>query len=164
MPSCKNCNYHFPNHVVINGKGRNLCKGKYCLKCSPFKLHNTRELGYQKAKDTIRICINCNKEYFFKKRSNSTTTTCASCRVNKRRFESKQKAIDYKGGKCVRCGYSRCNSSMDFHHLDPSQKDFTIGGNHCLSWERLKVELDKCILLCKNCHGEEHELKRNMVG
>lgn len=45
---------------------------------------------------------------------------------------------------------------MDFHHRDPNQKDFGIGTGHTRAWEKVKAELDKCILVCRNCHGEIH--------
>ena len=66
-------------------------------------------------------------------------------------------AIEYKGGKCENCGYNRCIEALEFHHLDPEQKDFQFSGNgHCKSWTRVKAELDKCILVCSNCHREIH--------
>ena len=46
--------------------------------------------------------------------------------------------------------------ALQFHHLDPTQKDFGISGT-TKSFEKLKPELDKCVLLCANCHGEVHE-------
>jgi predicted DNA-binding protein YlxM (UPF0122 family) len=77
--------------------------------------------------------------------------------VNKRRRKIKQMAIDYKGGQCVKCGYKKCNSALEFHHLDPTQKDFSLGAKgHCTSWDKIKKELDKCILVCANCHREIH--------
>lgn len=76
-------------------------------------------------------------------------------RAKKYRDNLKQKAIDYKGGKCIYCGYSKCNRSLDFHHRIPKDKEFGIGGKK-VSWERMKVELDKCDLVCRNCHGELH--------
>lgn len=63
---------------------------------------------------------------------------------------------DYKGSKCVRCGYDKCKSALHFHHLVPSTKDFQISGNWGLSWDKVKSELDKCILVCANCHAEIH--------
>ena len=45
---------------------------------------------------------------------------------------------------------------MVFHHLDPSQKDFGIAGCHSKSFDKIKLELDKCILICQNCHHELH--------
>lgn len=67
----------------------------------------------------------------------------------------KTKLVEYKGGKCQCCGYNRCIRALEFHHLDPSQKDFTISGKS-KSFETLKKEADKCILVCSNCHKEIH--------
>jgi len=67
----------------------------------------------------------------------------------------KIKLVDYKGGNCEKCGYNKCIDALEFHHLDPSEKDFSISDK---SWslERLKKEVDKCILICANCHRELH--------
>lgn len=67
----------------------------------------------------------------------------------------KLKAIHYKGDKCEICGYDKNIAALEFHHLDPTQKDFTISDTH-RSWEDVKPELDKCILVCANCHRELH--------
>lgn len=77
--------------------------------------------------------------------------------VSNFRQRLKEKAIEYKGGKCVICGYNKSNRSLDFHHRDPNEKDFTIGSGTVLNWERVRIELDKCDLVCRNCHGEIHE-------
>ena len=70
----------------------------------------------------------------------------------------KQKAVDYKGGKCERCGYSRCVRALQFHHLDPEEKDFGISQKGLTRpWSVIQTELDKCLLLCSNCHAEVHE-------
>lgn len=70
----------------------------------------------------------------------------------------KQKAVDYKGGKCQRCGYCKSIWALSFHHTNPEEKDFNIGGNGTTrAWDSVKKELDKCILVCLNCHAEEHE-------
>jgi len=77
--------------------------------------------------------------------------------VRKRRKKIRQSAIDYKGGRCQSCGYDYCIEAMEFHHLDPSEKDFGISQKgYTRSWVRIKEELDKCILLCANCHREVH--------
>jgi hypothetical protein len=93
--------------------------------------------------------------------SKAKRARCRKCNVeavSKRRKDIKTMALDYKGGKCEICSYDKCITSLDFHHLDPSQKDFGISHKgHTRSWEKVKVELDKCILVCKNCHGEIHE-------
>lgn len=60
-----------------------------------------------------------------------------------------------RGGKCVRCGYDICISALEFHHLNPNEKDFTISNDHFKLEEAIK-ESEKCILLCSNCHKEFH--------
>ena len=80
---------------------------------------------------------------------------------------AKKQMIDYKGGKCIKCSYDKCVASLDFHHLDPSKKDFNVSsflrkllpkndGLRERAWQEIKVELDKCLLLCANCHRELH--------
>lgn len=77
--------------------------------------------------------------------------------VAKRRRKIRQMAIAYKGGQCQRCGYMRCEDALDFHHLDSQTKDFGISAKgYTRSWKRVKAEIDKCILLCANCHREAH--------
>lgn len=77
-------------------------------------------------------------------------------RVKNRRQATKEKAIEYKGGKCQKCGYNKCSWVFDFHHLDKNKKDFTLSSYLTLSWEKIKKELDKCIMVCANCHREIH--------
>jgi 5-methylcytosine-specific restriction endonuclease McrA len=77
--------------------------------------------------------------------------------VDKRRKKIKALAVAYKGGKCQFCGYDRCGGALEFHHLDPKGKDFGLGQNGLTRfWERTKNELEKCILICSNCHKEIH--------
>lgn len=97
---------------------------------------------------------------FYKRRSGRNTTPyCKPCTNNQtleRQRALKAKAVQYKGGKCEFCGYARYAGALEFHHRDPSQKDFTLAGAHLTAFERVKDELDKCYLLCANCHREEH--------
>jgi len=66
-------------------------------------------------------------------------------------------AREYKGGKCMICGYTKYPGSLDFHHLDPKQKEFGISVRGLTrSWEKIRKEIDKCILVCANCHREIH--------
>jgi hypothetical protein len=73
-----------------------------------------------------------------------------------RKFLRKSQAVAYLGGKCQVCGYDRCVKAMTFHHREPSDKDFTVSQMLDRSWDVLRRELDKCDLLCFNCHMEEH--------
>jgi predicted HNH restriction endonuclease len=77
--------------------------------------------------------------------------------VRKRRKKIRQMAIEYKGGRCQKCGYNTCVDALEFHHSDSSLKDFSISEKgYTRSWVATKEELDKCILLCANCHREIH--------
>ena len=81
---------------------------------------------------------------------------CNSCITGAFRKRLKRRLVDYKGGKCERCGYDKCFAALDFHHLVPGEKDFSLSRGSSLSFDKLKLEVDKCILLCANCHREEH--------
>jgi len=73
-----------------------------------------------------------------------------------RRKDIKKQAVEYMGGSCKLCGYNKCFTALSFHHIDPETKDFQISGtNRC--WEKIKKELDKCVMLCTNCHLEVHD-------
>lgn len=72
--------------------------------------------------------------------------------------EIKVKAIKYLGGKCMRCKKKGLPCIFDFHHRDPKEKLFTIADS-CKSFDNIKSELDKCDLLCDNCHRILHYLE-----
>jgi hypothetical protein len=79
------------------------------------------------------------------------------------RIKRKAMAVAYLGGKCIKCGYSKCFDAFDFHHRDPSQKEFGLTKDKLQQpWEVVVKELDKCDLLCATCHREVHfELNAN---
>ena len=154
MPTCKNCNESFPNRMKIDGKFRNLSSRKYCLKCSPYGLNRTFPICKEANLCKIVICKICGREYVYSRLKGHCLDKCNSCSVNLRKKERKKKAVEYKGGKCICCGYDKSYEALSFHHIDPKIKDFGISGNHCISWERMKLELDKCILVCVLCHSE----------
>lgn len=100
--------------------------------------------------------------YIFKKSNTNTFYhKCKKCNVinvDNKRKKIKIESIKYKGGKCEICGYNKCNAALEFHHLDPNEKDFGIASKgYTRSWEKIKAELDKCIIVCANCHREIHE-------
>lgn len=78
--------------------------------------------------------------------------------VAKRRKKIRAMALEYGGNKCKICGYCQCTRALTFHHIDPAKKDFGLSANGITrSWEKTKAELDKCVLLCMNCHMEVHD-------
>lgn len=79
-----------------------------------------------------------------------------SARVAEHRRRVKRKALAYSGSICLHCNYNKYDGSLIFHHLDPMQKDITISSGNSRSYNNIKAEIDKCILLCHNCHSEYH--------
>lgn len=131
--------------------------------CSIGLIRNLRFKYNLPAKVTtphIRKCKTCgetNPEKF-QKHCKIQCRICKNKSDNKKKQTAKQKYVDYKGGKCEICGYNKYVGSLDFHHLDPSKKEFNLTCsvlNSC-SHEYILKELDKCMLVCANCHRELH--------
>jgi hypothetical protein len=83
------------------------------------------------------------------------------CKLCYKEFDNrhflKQECITYKGGSCIKCGYSKCIAALEFHHRDLQQKDIQISSlRHRKLNPMIEKELDKCDLLCANCHRETH--------
>ena len=75
--------------------------------------------------------------------------------VAKRRRKIKEFAVSCKGGRCEICGYSKSVWALDLHHRDPKTKHFGIAAKgYTRSWEAVRKEADKCVLVCANCHRE----------
>lgn len=70
-------------------------------------------------------------------------------------------AIKYLGGKCEKCKWSGSQAALQFHHKYSEKKDFTIGSVANKSWDSIKKEMQKCVLLCANCHMIEHSTKND---
>lgn len=137
---CKKCNKKIPYKAWVLGKKRNLQRRKFCLDCSPFGSGNTSKYG--------KSCP--------LKRRNLRTKNARKYQ-RKRRLERKRKLVILHGGECIRCGYDKCLASLEFHHRDPKEKLFSISeAGLQKKWEEIVDEAKKCDLLCKNCHGEDH--------
>lgn len=137
---------------------------KYYLKKYGISTLYTRRTS-EVAATGMKVCGKCKQrksvsEFTLKKGTDSPVSYCKACHVDiatEKRKTIKRKAIAYKGGKCECCGYRGCEAVFDFHHLNPDEKDFAIAHRgHARSWEDVKVELDKCIMVCANCHREIH--------
>jgi hypothetical protein len=97
------------------------------------------------------ICRTCGREHNDERRKR-----CNSCNTKIRRIRTKLRAIEYLGGKCTYCDGVFHLASFEFHHKDPSGKDFNVGNVANKSWESIVSEIDKCELVCSNCHREIH--------
>lgn len=162
MQTCINCSNIIPTFILHDGKKKRLYGRKFCLTCSPFGTWaRKRSLSFPQPNKT---CPHCKLSFprtseFFSLRKNGGFTYCKSCQtafVMKRQRSIKQMCVEYKGGKCVCCGYSNYLGALEFHHVQPDKKDFTIGRYKNTKLAVLMPELDKCILVCAVCHKEIH--------
>jgi len=138
--------------------GKSQSSIKYWLKKYNLKTKNKSDREY-------KLCPRCeetkNKSEFYNRRNgNGNSSYCKKCsndQVTERQIKYKLECINYKGGECVECGYKKSYTALEFHHTDPSKKDFNIALYHCHTFgNKIKEELDKCILVCANCHREIH--------
>ncbi len=110
------------------------------------------DMGEEKWAEYQRI----RKQRKCKKYDTSFKGRLNSFKVKETRRKIKKLLIEYKGGRCERCGYNKdCPTAYDFHHKNPKEKEFGLGKSN-LSLEAQKKEVDKCVLLCSNCHREVH--------
>jgi hypothetical protein len=164
--TCAKCGKDFLKYPVINGKRQDNTTRLNCYECSPFGFHSLKNQKHEEEdRSGVRTCISCliqkplTAEFFSDKR-NFLRRECKSCLSKKTiRHQQAQKQIwlDYKGRKCEICGYSKSARALHFHHKNPNEKSFTLSQYKNRAIDVMKRELDKCLLLCANCHAEEHD-------
>jgi hypothetical protein len=143
---CKLCSQPIPAKLHVDGNVHNLQSRKYCLTCSPFKVHNTKQLTEPWAEASRGVRSPERERAKFRRYQ------------RKERRRRKQQLIAMAGGCCRICGYNRdCPGAFCFHHRDPKAKRFDPATFGLLRrWEELLEELKKCVLLCCRCHAEVH--------
>ena len=113
-----------------------------CIKCKGDKPLPSFKIDKRNTEGRAGVCKECsNLEAMHRKRGNKII------------------AIEYLGNSCEHCGieYDGNNATIfDFHHLDPDEKEFKPAALMSRHWDNIIEELDKCILLCSNCHRIEH--------
>ena len=168
---CRKCGGAFSRFYLLEGKRRNACQRKYCFECSPIGKHNTKKLETISVESVVKSTSTCSRckrvldisKFYIRPNKNgrlhSICKDCGNILTKERQKALKLKAILYKGGECVQCGYNKSPAALDFHHKDPKEKSFTISSRATAAFSIIRAELDKCILLCSNCHREEHGKK-----
>ena len=155
------------NKCVVCGKEFEAIKStkKYCsLECNNAMRRQKyaerervpKDISY---KGEEKICPICGKIFSPKTAMAHQRTCCYDCmpdgmQLTRGMFLAKIK--ESRGGKCIRCGYDKCLKALEFHHIDPSKKDFTISNDHFKLLDAVE-ETKKCILICSNCHKEFHD-------
>lgn len=168
VKTCENCGAEFRPVLYIDGVRIPLYRRKTCYDCVPYTptpRGRNRVLFYTVEKGGKRPCKICREykplsQFSPTNKKGTRSSYCKPCAASKRRSSSqrfKQECVDYKGGVCQRCGYNTCIAAIDFHHRDMSKKEFSLSKLHTTKLtSRVKKELDKCDLLCANCHREAH--------
>ena len=167
---CKNCGKVFDLCVVDEyGYIVSRYSRSYCFECAPENSGNGSRFAHKhKYKEDngvlFRQCSMCNKfkeinEANFLITNTRKLNACKNCQYqhNNRKYQKrKQELVDLKVGECQICGYKNCIGALDFHHLDPSQKDQQFNNFTRLRGDALTNELGKCVLVCVRCHREIH--------
>lgn len=170
---CIGCGREIEKRVLYDGQWHRLGGRKYCLSCSPYKSRRGTLLWHARRQAGVpaghRRCPRCDEvqpfSEFHKNKSTSTGyhTYCKRCarKVQRERHNVfRASCIEHAGGKCIKCGYSRCVAALEFHHRDPGAKDFQLskapGQDSLPLSDTIRAELDKCDLVCANCHAEIH--------
>jgi len=140
-PYCRSCNSAYNRELKRKKAAKNLLDRPqaYCEICNNVL--------------PIKRKIYCSQKCRSKRQANATYENQKT-----RGKIRKQKMIDKMGGKCSECGYSKCLSALQFHHIDPSTKEFNLDCRRFSnsSQEKLEIEAAKCIILCANCHAKLH--------
>lgn len=162
MKICETCGQRIPPKLMVNGKLRKTSgKRVLCYDCSPFQERKERD-QFGKIHN---ICEKCNKHYEYIRKKGHTMKLCGTCRIGQYR---KNLAVKYKlenGGKCSICGYSKCLAALHFHHKNSKDKINIVSRLYNRKSEVINKEIEKCILICANCHAEIHfNMKNNKTA
>ncbi len=139
-----------------------LSKIKKCKDCNTDKECEWDHALTSKGNPVYRArCIDCHRIY--RRSYEKKIRLSINKRVNSLARERKLECIKQLGGKCKICGYNKCPTALTFHHKNPKDKDSNISTllrTYNVKNDRVKKELEKCELLCFNCHMEMEELIR----
>jgi hypothetical protein len=139
---------------LIN-KRKEIDMKKTCTKCKEEKSSSEFRKDKAKSDGFQPFCKVCAREHH---RSNYSEKYSEkyNIRNNERRSKHLSLLNEYKKTlSCVVCGENE-TVCLEFHHTDPTEKEFTIGASMQRSWESIKWEIDKCVCLCANCHKKVH--------
>lgn len=150
------------NQCIVCGKEFEAIKStkKYCSTECQNAMRRQKYANKDNAnKNLEKICPICENSFVPKNAAANQRLCCYDCmpdgiQLTRGMFLAKLKQV--KGGRCIRCGYNTCLKALEFHHIDPKQKDFTISNDHFKLQDAVE-ESKKCILICSNCHKELHD-------
>lgn len=118
-----------------------------------------------------KVCTKCGRELpldqfnWRNKAKGTRRADCKECHSGYMKEKYKEKKLEIQDLKqelkCAKCGYNKCGAALDFHHLDPSEKDEKISKmiSNKYTLDKIHEEIKKCIVLCANCHREFHAIE-----
>ena len=162
---CKCCGEQFKTSNKQTGRQKfcsSRCREKHWTKNNPKRVKELSK-AFRLKKEVF--CSLCNKKVSNDLRHRGVTFCSKGCKDKQRKITAKTirdkaagvfSSIKISIG-CQLCQYKKCSASLDFHHKNAEEKETRISPRMLKS---NKPEVDKCCLLCKNCHYEMHELQR----
>ncbi len=135
-----------PNTKRAKERPQDIGKAYGCCK----ECRNKAQIKYQKTLKGKKTT----KAAYYARGDDYKTLLCVQVKIRDK--VKKEELIKFKGGKCEKCGYNKCSQALDFHHINPSVKEFGVNANKGQTIESLLEEAKKCELLCSNCHREYH--------
>ncbi len=165
---CTICNVKIKRRVKVNGKAMLLSSERTtCLACKPYNSSRGRMPNRERRKVVDGIatkhCTKCNTwkadnrdNYYVQGRLICIPCELSTAKGGARKSDFKLQAVQYLGSKCKDCCGVFPICVYAFHHRDPKQKDFIISRAGYKWTKRIRQELDKCDLLCHNCHSIRH--------
>lgn len=166
MKPCQICSGYIQRRIKVSGEAILLSSARTtCIKCRPYKSTKGRQLDTTRRQIVngleIRCCTKCNEWRDPDCYHHTTGLICKKCykasyTFSQKRVDLKLRAVRYKGSKCQRCNKTFPICAYSFHHRDPTAKDFAINKAGYLWNQMIQTELDKCDLLCHNCHSIKH--------
>jgi hypothetical protein len=128
------------------------------LDCTTERSVRRRESAEARKAGLKRAYLRCPKHghtaFFERPDGGFRCAKCSTVAVSERRRQVKRILVEEAGGKCRLCGFDEHPAALQFHHRDPSTKDFHLShGGRTLGIGRMRAEARKCVLLCANCHA-----------
>ena len=159
IKSCETCGAEFKARKYSIERGR----GRFCSRACAGPAISKKKLNLRSKNTT---CGYCGRASFYSKKLKDgggiPKKICSTCDSRRRRVGVKRACVEYLGGKCQLCLGVFPDRVYDFHHRNPREKSFEIGSSTSRNWDILRVELDKCDLLCANCHRIQHIEHENL--
>ena len=124
-----------------------------------IELRDSQNLKWKEIEEIIGVSAETLRKAYKRKKEGLSCTEANPNNYPKQKQRGllrKIQLINEFGGKCQECGYNKNIAALEFHHIDPNEKEFHLGNAKTTNLDKLLLEMDKCILVCANCHRELH--------